>query len=215
VAPWRTYDTPLLPPLLRAALDCFVRGGFHGTSIRQVAQAAGLSVPGLYHHFASKQAILTEIDRLAMADLWERSTAALADGPQEPLPRFDRLVECLLLFHAHQADIAFIAFSEIRSLPTEARDSHIAARDRQQMLLDDCVVACVDADVFSTPYPRDAARAITTICTGVAQWYRPDGELDPEGVASRYGEICRHAAGQGAGSAGGGTWPRTASKGSQ
>ncbi|NNV09166.1 TetR/AcrR family transcriptional regulator, partial [Geobacillus sp. MMMUD3] len=90
MAPWRTYDTPLLPPLLRAALDCFVRGGFHGTSIRQVAQAAGLSVPGLYHHFASKQATLTEIDRLAMADLWERSTAALADGPQEPLPRFDR-----------------------------------------------------------------------------------------------------------------------------
>ncbi|MBE8147266.1 hypothetical protein IOD13_18730 [Brevibacterium casei] len=99
--------------------------------------------------------------------------------------------------------------------PTEARDSHIAARDRRQKLLDDCVVACVDADVFSTPYPRDAARAITTICTGVAQWYRPDGELDPEGVASRYGEICRHAAGQGAGSAGGETGPRTASKGSQ
>ena len=195
MAAWRTYDTPLFPPLLTAALDCFVRGGFHGTSIRQVAEAAGLSVPGLYHHFASKQAILTEIDRLAMSDLWARSTAALEDGPQDPLSRFDRLVENLLLFHAHQADIAFIAFSEIRSLPADARESHIAARDRQQKLLDDAVAACVAAGVFTTPFPRDAARAITTICTGVAQWYRPGGELDAEGVAARYGDICRDAAG--------------------
>lgn len=205
MAQWRTYDTPLLPPLLNAALDCFVRGGFHGTSIRQVAQAAGLSVPGLYHHFASKQAILTEIDRLAMADLWSRSTEALADGPQDPLSRFDRLVECLLLFHAQQANIAFIAFSEIRSLPTDARDTHISARDRQQKLLDDTVSECVRVGDFATPYPRDAARAITTICTGVAQWFRPDGELDPDGVASRYGEICRAAAGSSSETAAGGT----------
>lgn len=192
---WRTYDAPLLSPILQSALDSFVRGGFHGTSIRELARAAGLSVPGLYHHFASKHAILAEIDRLAMDDLWRRSRAALADGPAAPLARFERLVECLLLFHAHQSDIAFIAFSEIRSLEGQFRDAHIAARDRQQKLLDDAVEQCVADGSFTTRFPRDASRAITTICTGVSQWYRRGGELDPAGVADRYGEICRHAAG--------------------
>lgn len=191
---WRTYSTPLLSPILQAALDSFVQGGFHGTSIRQLAKAAGLSVPGLYHHFDSKHAILAEIDRLAMGDLWRRSLAALADGPQKPISRFERLIECLLLFHAHQSDIAFIAFSEIRSLQGQHRDGHIAARDRQQKLLDEVVGECVADGSFSTPYPRDSARAITTICTGVSQWYRPGGELDPAGVAERYGQICAHAA---------------------
>lgn len=193
---WRNYQTPLLSPILQAALENFVHGGFHGTSIRQLAHAAGLSVPGLYHHHQSKQAILAEIDRLAMTDLWSRSVEALSDGPQEPLARFERLIECLLLFHAQQSDIAFIAFSEIRSLQGESRDAHIAARDRQQQLLDDVVAECVSDGSFATEFPRDASRAITTICTGVSQWYRPGGELDPAGVAERYGKICRHAAGQ-------------------
>lgn len=197
---WRKYDTPLLPPTLQAALENFVQGGFHGTSIRQLAHAAGLSVPGLYHHFDSKQAILAEIDRHAMEDLWHRSVEALADGPQEPLKRFERLVECLLLFHAYQSDIAFIAFSEIRSLQGQAKDTHLAARDKQQKLLDELVVECVTDGSFVTRFPRDASRAITTICTGVSQWYRPGGELDPASVADRYGEICRHAAGAPSGS---------------
>ncbi|UZD62598.1 TetR/AcrR family transcriptional regulator [Brevibacterium sp. JSBI002] len=192
---WREYDAPLLSPILQSALNSFVTGGFHGTSIRQLAGAAGLSVPGLYHHFASKHAILAEIDRLAMEDLWQRSVAALADGGQERTARFDRLIECLLLFHAHQSDLAFIAFSEIRALKDQHRDAHIAARDRQQKLLDEVVEECVADGSFTTEFPRDASRAITTICTGVSQWYRAGGELDPAGVAERYGKICAHAAG--------------------
>jgi AcrR family transcriptional regulator len=192
---WRDYDTPLLSPILQAALDSFVKGGFHGTSIRQLAGAAGLSVPGLYHHFSSKHAILAEIDHTAMEDLWQRSVSALEDGEQAPLAKFDRLIECLLLFHAHQSELAFIAFSEIRALQDQYRDAHIAARDRQQKLLDEVVEECVADGSFTTQFPRDASRAITTICTGVSQWYRPGGELTPADLAERYGLICAHAAG--------------------
>lgn len=192
---WREFDEPRLSPILTTSLECFVRGGYHGTSIRQLADAAGLSVPGLYHHFPSKQAILVALDRFAMSSLWERSQAALADGEQDSLSRFDRLIECLLLVHANSSKLAFIAFSEIRSLQGDYRLEHIEARDRQQRLLDDVITQGAADRHFATEHPLDAARAITTICTGVSQWYRPGGELDPTGVAERYGEICRHAAG--------------------
>ena len=86
-------------------------------------------------------------------------------------------------------------WGEIRSLQGQHRDAHIAARDRQQKLLDEVVEECVADGNFTTEFPRDASRAITTICTGVSQWYRAGGELDPAGVARRYGEICAHAAG--------------------
>lgn len=54
LAQWREFGTDELSPPLRAALVVFARHGYHGASIRSIAEAAGLSVPGLYHHYRSK-----------------------------------------------------------------------------------------------------------------------------------------------------------------
>ncbi|KAD4060058.1 TetR family transcriptional regulator [Arthrobacter yangruifuii] len=192
---WRDFSVPALPPLLRAAMDCFVEHGYHGTAIRTVAGRAGLSVPGLYHHYPSKQALLVGIAESAMADLHARSTAALAEAGDDVEDRFALLVECLVLVHAYRWEHAFIAASEIRSLDAPARAGHIAARDRQQKLLDDVVAEGARLGRFGTAHPKDASRAVTTMCTGVAQWYRTGGPLSPEELAVRYVQICRGAVG--------------------
>ncbi|MCC3272390.1 TetR/AcrR family transcriptional regulator [Arthrobacter zhangbolii] len=188
---WRDFSVPALPPLLGAALDCFVEHGYHGTAIRTVATHAGLSVPGLYHHYPSKQALLVGIAESAMADLYARSSAALREAGEDVEARFALLVECLVLVHAYRWEHAFIAASEIRSLEGPARAGHIAARDRQQKLLDDVVAEGSRLGRFATRYPKDASRAVTTMCTGVAQWYRAGGPLSPEELAARYVQICR------------------------
>jgi AcrR family transcriptional regulator len=41
--------------LLEAAHGLFLRRGFHGTSMRQIADAAGVAVGGIYNHFADKE----------------------------------------------------------------------------------------------------------------------------------------------------------------
>lgn len=194
-ADWRAYPEQELPPVLAAALACFVEHGYHGTSIRQVAARAGLSVPGIYHHYSSKHALLEAIAQRAMTDLFRRSEAALAEAGSGVEERFSLLIECLVLFHAHRSEHAFIAASEIRSLRDDARAAHIAARDRQQRLLTEVVDDGVAAGVFGVPFPADAARAVITMCTGVAQWYRSGGALSPEDLATRYVVIARAAMG--------------------
>jgi AcrR family transcriptional regulator len=47
--------------LLEAALLQFAANGYHGTSMRQIADAAGLAVGGIYNHFAGKEEILKAI----------------------------------------------------------------------------------------------------------------------------------------------------------
>lgn len=47
--------------LLAAALQQFAAQGYHGTSMRQIAEAAGLAVGGIYNHFASKEEILKAV----------------------------------------------------------------------------------------------------------------------------------------------------------
>lgn len=193
---WRDYAKDDLPPILSSALECFMEQGYHGTTIRQVAARAGLSVPGLYHHYPSKHALLVALMSHAMLDLWTRSQLALTEAGATVPRQFDLLVECLVLFHARRRELAFIAYGEIRSLNGTARSEHIAARDRQQRLMDSIIQQGVETGIFSTHYPREASTAIITMCTGVAQWFQPDGPLSPEELVERYREIAAKAVGQ-------------------
>jgi len=52
---------------LEAALGLFSSQGFGATSMRQIADAAGLSVGNVYHHFPSKEAIFQRL----LEEYWE------------------------------------------------------------------------------------------------------------------------------------------------
>ncbi|MDC5518787.1 TetR/AcrR family transcriptional regulator, partial [Acinetobacter baumannii] len=46
--------------IVQAALQCFVERGFHCTSMRDIAQAASVSLGNLYNHFDGKEALIAE-----------------------------------------------------------------------------------------------------------------------------------------------------------
>lgn len=183
-----------LTPIARAALRCFAVNGYHGTTIRQIASESGLSVPGVYHHFGSKQDILVDLCEVAMRELISASKRAIAGAGDAVLDRFDALVECLVEFHANFADVAFVTFSEIRSLEAQARERHLAARRREQELITGLVEKGVQEDIFATDHPRHVARAISSICIGISQWYHPDRGLPVEELAEIHVRICRDTA---------------------
>ncbi|MCC7358687.1 MAG: TetR/AcrR family transcriptional regulator [Anaerolineales bacterium] len=47
--------------LIEAAHAQFLAQGYHGTSMRHIAQAAGLAVGGIYNHFANKEDVFVEV----------------------------------------------------------------------------------------------------------------------------------------------------------
>ena len=49
--------------IIRAALEIFGEFGFNGSSLKQVADAVGISEAGVLHHFGSKSNLLTEVLR--------------------------------------------------------------------------------------------------------------------------------------------------------
>lgn len=191
VGSWRVYSDSGLSKPLAAALAAFVEQGYHGASIRDIAARAGLSVPGLYHHYPSKNALLMGLTNAAMDELLERSGEADAEAGAEPGARFDAVVESLLRFHMARRELAFVASSEVRSMEPAERLAYIARRDEQQRMLDRIVADGVAAGEFSARHPADAARAVATMCVAVSSWYRPDGPLSPDELAVRYLDIAR------------------------
>lgn len=71
--------------LLDQALEVFADGGFHATSMNQVAEAAGVTKPVLYQHFRSKRALYCELLQDVGLRLERRigEAAAQAGGPRE------------------------------------------------------------------------------------------------------------------------------------
>lgn len=86
--------------LLDAALLCFAERGYEGTSIRDIATRAGLSLGLLYHYFPSKEALLGELFARSVA-LIQGVFAEAADEP-DPRRRLRRLIAASVRVMAEQ-----------------------------------------------------------------------------------------------------------------
>lgn len=78
--------------IVAAAENLFASRGFHGTGMRDIARAAGVSIGAIYHHFKSKDELLLAIIQREVAEL----RAFLEELVRKELPPADiisRLVE--------------------------------------------------------------------------------------------------------------------------
>lgn len=185
---WRDFAPMPIDTVLAAAIRAFVLTGYHGASMRSIAGLAGMSVPGVYHHYASKQDLLVRVLDLTMADLIWRVEQARDEG-SDPIERVSLVVEALALFHARRNDLAFIGASEMRSLEPEAYRRIARLRTEVQALLDQQISEAISEGGLSVTHPDDAGKAIATMCTSLAQWFHPDGPTTPEQIAKEYAQF--------------------------
>ncbi|HDS1578386.1 TetR/AcrR family transcriptional regulator [uncultured Stenotrophomonas sp.] len=116
--------------ILQAALQCFLAKGFHQTSMRDIAQAAGVSLGNLYNHFPGKEAIILAVavaESEELAPLLQQLAAA--DGERVQVLAF------LQAFHAlcRQPEWAILA---VEVLAESARNRAVAeafAGNRQHL----------------------------------------------------------------------------------
>ncbi|WP_028937657.1 TetR/AcrR family transcriptional regulator [Pseudonocardia spinosispora] len=187
VADWRHFsESHDLDPVLNAAVAAFVTFGYHGTTMREIARRAELSVPGLYHHYPSKQTMLVGVLDAAMTEFRWRMLAADEEGDEDPVLRLELLVTALVLFHCRRQELGIVANNEMRSLEEPNRRRILNARTEMQRLVDGAVLDGSARGVFRTRYPVDASRAVVTMSIAVATWFKPDLPLSPEDVADRY-----------------------------
>lgn len=172
--------------ILDAAIENFQQLGYHGTSVRDIARDAGFTPASIYHHFASKQAILQEIMEKCLTDVISLTRAAVLRSGNTPEDQLVTLMRTWVIFHTTRRSEALIGASELRSLDETGHRIVVSLRDQQENLFRDVIERGVTEGAFTTPFPTEAARAIINMGYSIASWYRPGGELSPDELAERY-----------------------------
>jgi AcrR family transcriptional regulator len=80
--------------ILFAGLDLFIKKGFSGTTIKDIAGAVGMSVGLLFHYFASKEELYLELVSLGI----EGPMNTVQPGDQEPMVFFESTAELVLAY---------------------------------------------------------------------------------------------------------------------
>ena len=105
--------------IVNAARDLFSRKGFHGTSMPDIAHAAGISTGLIYYIFPSKEDILLaccEEVAILHLDLFDE-----AEHITNPLERFDYIVRELYTSLDEGSKRLIIMYRDSSTLPRETR----------------------------------------------------------------------------------------------
>jgi AcrR family transcriptional regulator len=172
-----------------AALELFWQRGYHGTSVRQIAAATGVAVANVYHYYPSKLYLLYDIVDQATDLLARKTDEGVRLAADDPTAQLRAVVDAHVRFHVEFQRESFVGQSELRSLPEPFRERYVAKRDAQQARFSRPILRGIEEGAFDVPYPQEAIRALVTMCTAVALWYRPDGGLGPQEIVERYTQL--------------------------
>ena len=174
--------------LLDAALGLFARRGFAGTSIRDIATAAGLTSAALYSHFESKEHVLAELVRAGHEEHHTRLRRALLDGG-DPIAQLRRVVDAHVRFHAEHPVLATVCNNELHALPAGLAAPALALRTQSERLILEIVERGVALGVFDPPHTWMTVAAIGGMGIRVAAWYSTDSTYSVDEVASTYADL--------------------------
>ncbi|HTA23652.1 MAG TPA: TetR/AcrR family transcriptional regulator [Terriglobales bacterium] len=176
--------------ILRTAARLFQQQGYDATSMNDVATSLKVSKAGLYHHFQSKDEILFELMNHALNITQERvvdRVRGIAD-PEDRLRTLIRLhVEVILSVRDREITVLL---HENHPLPPSLR-KRINARKKEYVHFVEKVVSEVQ---LSRPSKRNvSSRAATFALLGminwIYQWYKPEGALNSQQIATQFTEI--------------------------
>ena len=79
--------------ILEASIQVMSEHGYHGTSVRDIAQCAGMTPAALYHHFTSKHEVLATIMDRGIEELLARTGAARQAAGTDPVAALRAIVD--------------------------------------------------------------------------------------------------------------------------
>lgn len=173
--------------LLELAAAMFAERGLRATTVRDIADRAGILSGSLYHHFASKEEMVDEVLRDFLDWLFARYQHVIDTEPN-PLERLKGLfLESFDAIEHRHAQVVIYQDEAKRLLPQQ-RFAYLEDRNRQQRQMWVGVLQHgIKEGCFRPDLDVDLVYRFIRDTTWVSvRWYQPGGPLTAEQVGRQY-----------------------------
>jgi AcrR family transcriptional regulator len=150
--------------ILSAARRLFVKQGYTATSIRQVAESAGIGKATIYHHFPDKQAIVIALVQRNITSM--EDALHLVSAEKDPRRRIQVATEASIGFLFESADILQVARREIPGGRDQMQGGYAKFFKEYMALLSDAIHLGTQQGIFRPIDPVNAARVLMTMIQG-------------------------------------------------
>ncbi len=174
--------------LYRAAASAFAERGFHGTTTRDIAAAAGMSPAAVYVHHRSKEELLHHISLRGHQTTLDLVREAVTSC-DEPSGQLVAVVRAFAVHHARAHTSARVVNYELAALDEQHLPEILERRRQITAEIRGLVERGVAAGVFHTTNPRMTATALLSLGIDIARWYKEGGEWSPEDIGEFYAEL--------------------------
>lgn len=154
-----TYDK-----ILQTARRLFVKQGYTATSMRQVAETAGIGKATIYHHFPDKQAIVMALLKKNTTNMDE--TLQLVRAETDPRRCIQVATQTSVRFLFEAADIMQIVRREVPGGREQLQAGYMVFFQEYMALLADAVRRGTEQGIFRPVDPSAAARVLMTMIQG-------------------------------------------------
>jgi AcrR family transcriptional regulator len=173
--------------IVAIAGELFATRGYANTTVREIADAAGILSGSLYHHFDSKESMIEALMRDFLGDIGRQYTAAASAGT-DPVTTLRALVH--VAFGALATDRAAVAvmLNEYNVLVQYPRFAFLRdAVEATERLWIEVLDAGMRSGDLRPDVPADAVYRFLRDAIWVSvRWYRPDGVQRPDDIADDY-----------------------------
>lgn len=173
--------------LLALAATMFAERGMRATTVRDIADSAGILSGSLYHHFSSKEEMVDEVLRGFLDWLFHRYQEIVATEPN-PVQRLKGLF--MASFEAIETQHAAVVIyqDEAKHLSSQPRFAYVDERNREQrQMWVEVLTQGIEEGYFRPDVDVDLVYRFIRDTTWVSvRWYQPGGPLTAEQVGKQY-----------------------------
>jgi AcrR family transcriptional regulator len=170
--------------ILRTAAELFAESGFAETTVREIADACGMSSGSIFHHYVSKRELLVGVVAEGTVLTHALVEAGLA-GVDDPGDRLTTLLAChLRALHGESKPFTVVAMNEFQRLTVEERERVVAKRDAYEqvwtrVLADAAAAGLVSSDPLLRLFLLGAVNHTVL-------WFEPGAGVSIDELAARF-----------------------------
>jgi AcrR family transcriptional regulator len=173
--------------LVKLAAELFAKKGFQATTVREIAEEAGILSGSLYHHFDSKESIVDEILSVFFTELMAAYRAAIDEGgtPQETIAALVRIAFGTLEPHRAAITVMQNDWNYLKGLDRFAYLTK--SEDEVEKLWVGAIKDGQEVGLFREDIdPKLTYRMIRDTIWVAVRWYQPGGKFNAKGLADHY-----------------------------